>query len=64
MDTWSRLTAVREDGGGVGWMKEAEGISQRTSMTHRHRKQCVDGQRERGAGAGWRLANRGNWRYL
>ena len=32
VDTWNRLTALTVGGGGGNWMKEGEGISQRTYM--------------------------------
>ena len=35
----------------VGWLKEAEGVSQRTYMNdHGHKQWCKDGLWERGAG--------------
>lgn len=43
MDIWNRLTVVRGEGGGWDWLKEGEGISQRT-----YRQQCDNGQREGG----------------
>ena len=53
-DIWNRLTALRGEGERRDWMKEGEGISQKhTCMTHRHRQQCGDGQREgQGKGGG------------
>ena len=32
MDTWNRQTAVKGEGRGRDWMKEGEGIRQRTTM--------------------------------
>ena len=32
VDTWNRLIALTVGGGGGNWMKEGEGISQRTYM--------------------------------
>ena len=55
IETWNRLTAVRgEWGGGTGWKKPKELDKEQICMTHRHKQQCGDGQRGRGAGAGWR----------
>lgn len=30
MDTWNTMTTVRAEGGGEEWMKDGEGISQKT----------------------------------
>ena len=60
MDTWNRLTAVREERRERkrDWMKEGEGISQRKYIyiTHRYTQQCGGGLREVGEKAGWRWA--------
>ena len=32
MDTWKRLTDLRGEEGGEDWIKQSEGISQRTYM--------------------------------
>ena len=47
--------------GGRNWIKEREGTSQRTyiHITHRHRQQCGDGQREGGHKVGEEVAKRG-----
>ena len=61
MDTWNRLTDLREDGGRGDWIKEGEGISQRTYMhSSGTRYNNVMKAGVGGLGARWRWAKGGN----
>ena len=46
MEIKNKLTATREEKGGRDWMKQGEGISQRTYIHNRHRQQCGDSLKE------------------
>ena len=59
MNTWNRLTAVRGERGGGTWMKEGEGIGQRTLTGPIGVDRCVVMAQGEGRGkAGWRWAKR------
>ena len=59
MDTWNRLTAFRGVRGKGDWMKEGEGVNQRTYTCTTGRQTTVWGRPEGSGGrAGWRPAKR------
>ena len=63
MDTYNRLHIVRGEGKRRDWMKEGEGISQRTYMHGPWTWTTVWGSPEgTGGGAGWRWAKWGRRR--
>ena len=58
METWSRLKAIRGDGGGGQWWKEGEGIRKRTCM---YDPQTQKTEWELTVGAGGGMGGGGQW---
>ena len=62
MDTWSRLTAVREEGN--GW-KKVQGLGkEHICITQGHTQQCDEGQREEGLVRGQMVKAGEKWGHL
>ena len=62
MDTWNRLTAIRGEGVEEDWIKEGEGINEKTYMYvfHTDTDNSVVMARGRGGG-GWVEMGKGRW---
>lgn len=63
MDTWSRLTGVKGEGGWGDWINKVKGLAKEPiGIAHRHRQWCGEGQ---GKGRqGWVQVGKGagEWR--
>ena len=61
LGAWEHTDSCKREGRGGNWLKEGEGISQRTCMNNSWPWTTLCGLTESGRQAGWRGAKGENW---